>query len=147
MSDLELFRDYAEFATDSAITVTEAHLEDLGRDSQWGRLGRFRFRYHCGVLSHPYSVSGGADLLVLSDQVPVCGVLFAYKNWASSSGMRNQEETVTLLNSGRMTEAQTEGLEETKAALPAEKALWEAMSDETLEHSAWDDGPFGELVW
>ena len=118
---LDYFHDYDRNADTKDPIGQGAGFRALPGHDAWGRLHRLDYSYR------DQDPSGGEEYLVVSDGVPVRGLLFGFQSWSSSSGLRNHEETITLLNRGRMSPSDLEILAKAGNPLPSEERLWESL--------------------
>jgi hypothetical protein len=119
---LDYFHKYSRPGNNEEPVGQGAGFQQLPKHEQWGT--RYRLDYH---FLDREDVSGGAEYFIVSDAVPVRGVMFGFQRWASSSGKRNHEETIELLNHGRLSPTEREILWKAQDPLPSEMKLWESL--------------------
>jgi hypothetical protein len=129
ISDIAYFRDYKAFAAetreksgegrDDRLTWTKL---DTGADL--GQLWRFKWNY-----SDMDDPAGGIETVIVSEKVPVRGLVFAKDEWSSSSGQRNHTRTVQLVNYGRLTADHVKTMQAYEDVLPEELKLWTELKD------------------
>jgi len=128
ISSLELsyFNDYSQFLDPECIRSTEYRWCSLGRGNVWGMLYKFICEYS-GL-----DPDGGVDSFIVSDQVPIRGVLFGEGRWSSSSGIHNHTDRLILINHGKLTVSQMMAIKECEDPFTAEVDLWKRLSNKGL---------------
>ena len=123
VSDLRYFRNYSAFIADTEVQVRSHAFDRLNETFESGTLTLFGMSY-----IGPLHVSAGYEHLIVSNTIPVRGLIYGYDYWASSSGLRNHVERITLLNHGRLTASELEFITSGPDLLPSEAALWARLT-------------------
>jgi hypothetical protein len=121
--ELSYFNNYSLFLDPKYIRSTEYRWCNLGQGNMWGTLYKFICEYS-GL-----DPNGGVDSFIISDQVPIRGVLFGEGRWSSSSGIHNHTDRLILINHGKLTVSQMKAIEESEGPFAAEVDLWEDLSN------------------